>query len=343
MFSIRKINIAISSILIVLLSGCQSGVKQSLPGKKPAYAEIKMDPSSIKETKKELSNLQKVKDDEYIISAGDQFDIFVYDNPELLTKGVIVMPDGTVSMELAGVVEIGDSTIEGATKAIEDKLGIYIINPKVTLVANHIKSATFTIIGSVVNPGVYPIRSGYRLTDAVAEASGLSEGEKDGDTIELANLDHAFVVRDKKMLPVDFVKVIKNGNRLNNIPLKNNDYIYIPSSMNLNVFIMGEVLVPGSCAYNENLTLLKALSWAQGRKKTSSDIAVVVRGNLVSPKVFKIDVEDILRGRVADFKLEPNDIVYFPSGYVADYNLIVKKIIPTFEVINLLAGPFGNR
>jgi len=328
-------------IILVFISGCVSGVKQSEPHNKQDYEKIETDTLAKDEITKQLKELHKVSEKEYLISGGDEFDIYVFDNPELLTKGVIVMPDGTISMGLAGVVEIEGKNIENATKSIEEKLGKYILDPKVTLIPNHIKSSTFTIMGSVVNPGVYQVKSGYNITDGIAVAQGFSEGERDGDTIDMANLDLAFILRDKKILPINFVNIVKKGSYLDNIPLSNGDYIYIPSVMNLNVFVLGQVAVPGYCAYNDNLTLLRAMSWAQGRLPSSSDIAIIVRGNLVTPTIYKVDVEDILRGRIPDFKLKPNDIIYFPSGTIADYNLIIQKIIPTFELLNLLAGPFS--
>ena len=338
----KKILFFASFIAILMLFGCTTGINQSDKVKRTAYEEYQVDKIPQKKINQQLSELQNVDEIEYLISAGDEFDIYVYDNPELTTKGVIVMPDGTISMELAGVVHVGEKTIEQATLSLNNQLGKYIIAPQATLIPNHIKSSTFTIVGSVYNPGVYNIKSGYRVTDAIARAQGFLHGERDGDTIDLANLDYAFIMRNKKVLPVDFKKIIKKGSRLNNIPIQNGDYIYIPSVMNLNVYVLGEVVISGACAFTDNLTLLKALNWAQGRKSSSSDIAVVVRGGLVNPTVFKVDTEEILRGRAPDFQLKPNDIVYFPAGSVHNYNLVIEKIIPLFEVLNLLGGPFGG-
>ncbi len=47
-------------------------------------------------------------------------------------------------------------------------------------------------------------------------------------------------------------------------------------------------------------------------------------------------------GRAMDFRLQPNDIVYVPKDNLSDWNVIVSKIVPTMQAINLLAGPFGN-
>ena len=81
-------------------------------------------------------------------------------------------------------------------------------------------------------PGKYPIVPGHtRLTDALAMAKGLLRGMMSGTTIDLAELTGAFIMRDGRKLPVDFTAALLQGDSLNNIPLKNGDYIYIPTSI----------------------------------------------------------------------------------------------------------------
>ena len=338
---VLKINL-ILFILIICISGClNSGVKQSNTPIKTTYEKIEINNADEKKIDNELNKLQTIVEEEYKISTGDQLDIYVYDNQDLNTKGVTVMPDGTISMELIGVVEVGEKTIPESQGIIEKRLRKYIIKPIVTIVPNNIKSSTFTIVGAVINSGVYEIKSGYRITDAIGVAQGFKTGWRGGETIDIANLDHAFIVRNDKMLPVNFEDIFNNGNFMNNIPLMNEDYIYIPSSVNLNVYLMGEIVIPGNCPYKNNLTLVQALSYANGKKETSSGIAIVLRGNLIKPDVYKINFEDMLRGMAPDFKLKPNDIIYFPSGEIDDYNLTVNQVIPTFVLLNLLTKPIA--
>jgi len=35
-------------------------------------------------------------------------------------------------------------------------------------------------------------------------------------------------------------------------------------------------------------------------------------------------------------------VVYVPLGPVSEWNVLMRKIVPTFQVLNLMAGPFGN-
>jgi len=326
-------------VLIVFMTGCFTEYADE---NEAAADEIAI--SSMKEVEilKVLMELHRLPDKPYRVATGDKFDFYVYDNADLNSKGLIVMPDGSISIGLIGVVKVSGLTVDECNKLIEKKLLKYINNPKPTLIPTEIKSSSFTIIGKVGNPGVYTIRKNAKLTDAIALAQGFSVGERQGDTVEMADLEHAFIARDNKILPVDFVKAIRKGDHLHNIPLQDGDYIYIPSTMNREIFVMGEVLLPGYVAYNEGMTIVQALSYARKRLDTASDDALVIRGNLNKPKVYLIDVEGILYGERKDFRLRPNDIVFFPKDGFSEYNEIVEKLLPTFELLNLMAGPFGN-
>jgi polysaccharide biosynthesis/export protein len=304
--------------------------------------KIKVSEKDRQEIENILQKLHTVEVEAYKIVPGDRFDFYVYDNEDLTAENVVVMPDGTFSIGLVGVVTISGLTVREAVDMIDKKLGKYIILPKTALVPVNIKSPSFTIIGNVTNPGIYPLKSKYRITDAVALAQGLSVMDRNGDIVETADLEHAFIARDRQILPVNFVESVKKGNHLHNIPLKDGDYIYIPSITNREVFVIGEVAMPGRIRYDRNLSIVQALAYSKGRRESASSYSIVVRGNLNKPEVFEIDVDDIVNGKAVDFALEPNDIVFVPKGYVAGYNSIIEQIMPTLELLNLMAGPFGN-
>ncbi|MFA7230804.1 MAG: polysaccharide biosynthesis/export family protein [Victivallaceae bacterium] len=330
--------------IITGASGCKSKMPDIplVPAKSQAYEEVRLTKQSPEVIKKELEKLQLASQEVYHISGDDRFDFKVYDNEELNATGMVVTPDGYVSIGLIGPVKIGGMTVPQATAMIETKLKKFINYPKISLSPTSIQSSTFTISGKVNNPGIYPIRNHSRITDAIALAKGFATGEFQGDTVELADLGGAYVARKGKVLPVDFVKAIREGDWLNNIPLQNGDYIYIPSSMNSSIYILGEVYKPTYVGFKDNMTLIQAFAFAQGLKDTHSESALVIRGSLVNPKIYKINIDDVMRGKGFDFMLQPNDIVFVPRGGLSQYNLVVEKLLPTLEALNLLAGPFGN-
>ena len=311
---------------------------------KQELEEVRIDKKTPEEIERELIKLQKTKPQPYRIAGGDVFNFSVYDNPELSTRteGVIITPDGYISITLTGPIKVGGLTIREGTKLIEKKLSHYIRNPKVSLAPIRIQSANFTILGKVKAPNRYVLSNNARITDAIAMAGGLATGVFDGDSVEIANLKDAYLMREGKILPIDFTKALYEGNMLNNIPLMNGDYIYIPSNLNTAVYVLGAVNNPSIVGYKKDLTLLKALTFARGMTIEHSEIALIIRGSVVNPKVYKVNIDDILVGDGLDFALRPNDIIFIPKGGLSQYNDAVRKIVPTIAAINLMAGPFGG-
>jgi polysaccharide biosynthesis/export protein len=339
----------INSLLVIILacSLFSCSTYDSKEKKMPLVEEI--DQNGVltpEEVAAELKLLHEAPAKPYVIVPGDTFYVKVYDSPELNTgwntPGNLVLPDGTISYDLIGIVKIGGLTIKDATALLIKKMKKYIKFPIVALIPRNISGSNYSISGFITSPGVYPVGNNYRLTDAIAQSGGMRTGTRDDNTIVLADLAHSFIIRDGKLLPVDFIKAISQGDALNNIPLRSGDYIYVPSSLNQEVYVMGQVVMQGYQAYEPNMTLVKAIGRAQGRLLAASDTVIVVRGKLVNPKVYKIDFEDILRGHTFDFRLEPNDIVYIPRTGFDQYNWVIERIMPTFELLNIMAGPFGK-
>lgn len=338
------------ALLLLLLmlclygGGCSKKPSQYLlPQPLQDFEELEVErPLSREEQEKELKTLQNVPGEPYLIVPGDRFDFKVYDNTDLHINGVEVTPDGHISLDLIGPVKVSGMTISEASKMIEKKLSDFIRHPKVTLIPTRVQGAMFTISGKVNRPGIYPIGNNTRLVDAVAVAQGFAHGEFQGDTVDLADLRSAYISRGGKLLPVDFERAITKGDWLHNIPLRHGDYIYIPSTMNASVYVLGEVNRPTYVGFKENMTLVRAVSFAQGLKDTNSEIALIIRGGIKRPKLYKVNIDKVMLGRAIDFPLEPHDIVFIPKGGLSEYNTVIKKLLPTIEFLNLAAGPFGN-
>ncbi|MEG1980434.1 MAG: polysaccharide biosynthesis/export family protein [Victivallaceae bacterium] len=339
----KKYSLYLFICLIGMVVGCSTPVfaPRTIPNRYSVVPQLRND--NDEDLTEELLKLH-VKDEEpYRITAGDQFNISVYEHAELGQLQIVVTPDGFISVPLVGPVKIGGLTLVEATDLLKTKFSEYIRNPLISLIPVNINGYNFTIAGRVNYPGCYPISIGKtRLVDAVALARGLAQGLFHGDTVELADLDNAYIVRDKKILPVNFKKALLDGDSLNNIPLRNNDYIYIPSTMNSNVIILGEVGQPTYVGYKEGLTILQALPFARGVNDRHSPDVKIIRGGMQNPIVYTINLQEIFMGRAMDFRLQPNDIVFVPKDNLSDWNVVVSKIVPTMQAINLLAGPFGN-
>ena len=338
----KKIILFAFSAFLALLAGCTAD--SFAPVAIPNHYSVKPpEPVNERDLTEQLKKLHTPDTSPYKITPGDQFDITVYEHPELTVRQIIVTPDGFVSAPLIGPVKIGGLSLVEATEALKKQISQYIRKPLVSLIPIRINGYNFTIVGRVNVPGCYPISIGNtRLIDAVAMARGLSEGLFHGDTVELADLENAYISRDGRLLPVNFQKALLRGDPLHNIPLKNGDYIYIPSVMNSTVALLGQVGKPTYVGFKEGMTVLQALPYGGGLRETHSDEIKVIRGGLKNPVVYTVNVAKMQEGKIMDFPLQANDIVYVPADGISDWNVIVRKILPSLQGLSMLAGPFGN-
>jgi len=335
----RLITLVLSSILaLTLLASCSSNratdyIEENLVALPEYLEETYLATQTTQETIEELQRLNDLELPSYKLGPGDKMKIYVYDEPELDSDVVIVKQDGTLSYRLVGEIDVTGLTIPEATLIIEEKLKDYILYPKVSIIPFEARSAAVTILGKVTFPGIIEIKGRMRILDALAEAGGLALGWFQNNTVELADLERTFMIRDGRILPIDFVELVQNGKIIYNIPLLDKDYIYIPSAVNREVYVIGEVNQEGHYFYQENMTLVQSITFAQGFKNTAQATVYVIRGNLTHPRIFKIDTKDILKAKVRDFRLKPNDIVYIPKRPIARWNEIVNNALPSLQAI----------
>jgi len=128
--------------------------------------------------------------------------------------------------------------------------------------------------------------------------------------VDVADLQHAFLMRQNKRIPVDFEKLFGSGDLSQNVQIEPGDYLYFPSSDVKQVYVLGEVSLPGPVTYRPELSMLAAISSRGGFSEAAyKSHVLVVRGSLNNPQTFVTGLGTTAES-VNDFKLQPNDIVY---------------------------------
>jgi polysaccharide export outer membrane protein len=113
----------------------------------------------------------------YRIQPGDQLAITVLED-DTLNRQVLVLPDGRISVPLAGSVRASGQTVESVEKAIADRLASnFAVRPSVFVSVTGVieEEETFPIyvLGQVGNPGRVDVEVGTTLLQAIALSGGL--------------------------------------------------------------------------------------------------------------------------------------------------------------------------
>jgi protein involved in polysaccharide export with SLBB domain len=197
-------------------------------------------------------------------------------------------------------------------------------------------------MGRVTTPGIYSLNAPTTVIEAITRAGGLATSGFTGTTEELADLQHSFVMRDGKHLPVNFKRLIQEGDMAQNIYLEPDDFVFLPSASSAEVYVLGAVTQPRSVIFKDQITISSAVSTAGGWLPTGFPSEVVlVRGSLTEPHFAVVNLLDILKGRAPDVRLQPRDIIYVPEEPLGMLRKAGNLIIQTF--VRTVAANEGMR
>ncbi|MEO7297475.1 MAG: polysaccharide biosynthesis/export family protein [Verrucomicrobiota bacterium] len=245
------------------------------------------------------------------LGPGDILNLGFYGETNLTKNDVVVRPDGRISYLQAHDVVATGLTVEELRDKLNQELAKYYRSPRVLVAPVAFNSKKYYVLGKVMNKGAFTLDRPMTVLEAVARAQGLETGLLNRNSVDLADMDKSFLMRDGKRVPIDFAKLFERGDLSQNIPIEPNDYLYFPASILKEVYVLGEVRNPGVVAFNSDSSVITALTergWFT--EKAYKSHVLIVRGSLNHPETFIVDTRAMVDARGVDFKLQPKDIVY---------------------------------
>ena len=244
------------------------------------------------------------------LGPGDVLSFALYGEPTLTRTEVAIGPDGRISYLEAQDVLASGLTVDGLRQRMDEALGKYRRSPRTIITPIAYKSKKYYVLGKVVQRGVYTLDKPTTVLEALARAKGIESGQVDYDIVDVADLQRAFLMRHNQRIPIDFEKLFGSGDLSQNVQIEPGDYLYFPSADVKQVYVLGEVGLPGPVTYRPELTMLGAISARGGfNEKAFKSHVLVVRGSLNHPQTFVTGLGTTSE-TMNDFKLQPNDIVY---------------------------------
>lgn len=175
---------------------------------------------------------------EYRVAAPDVLAISVRPEP-VINRTVTIRPDGMISFDLVGDVEVGGKTVREIRSMLEARLRDFVVHPDVTVVLETSSSRRYYVLGEVGRPGAYPLIGEVTALNAISGAGGLTRFASKGGIrlVRPGNPGAAY--------KVDFAGISQYGNGETNHPLQPGDVIYVPPNGFAQVgYAIGVVLFP---------------------------------------------------------------------------------------------------
>ena len=164
----------------------------------------------------------------YRIQPGDQLAVTVLED-DTLNRQVLVLPDGRISVPLAGSVRAAGQSVEAVEKAIADRLASnFAVRPSVFVSVTGVieEEETFPIfvIGQVDAPGRVDVEVGTTLLQAIALAGGFDRFAAT-KRIQLRRTDSA---GQERLYLFNFKAVERGGAIQSMITMREGDVIIVP-------------------------------------------------------------------------------------------------------------------
>ena len=292
-------------LITLLLAGCQSAPKRI------AVFNESLDHHQMVTNRLDPALLHQPTD-YFVLGPGDQLDLELAGTPTSLSHTTVGL-DGKIYFSFLPGIDVWGMSLGQAKTAIENELSKYVSQPSVQVTLRVIGSKSVWLLGRLNKPGIYPFNGSMTLLESLAMAGGTAQSASTITTQDLADLRHSFLVRQGQLLPVDFYRLLKEGDMSQNVYLKPDDFVFVPSSLSQEIYVLGAVLAPKAVSYSDQMTVISAISGANGTIKDAYLTHVaIVRGSLSQPQITIVDYKAIISGKAPNVLLEPRDIVYVP-------------------------------
>lgn len=197
-----------------------------LAGCAPGYHAAKTIPQGVRAYDTMATASDQIDRETYRINVGDTLKVQVFFEQALSVDSVAVDRTGRIALPALGAVKAEGQTSDELAASIATALrGKYLRNPQVTVAILSSARDKVVVAGQVKQPGVYDVRRGMTLIEALAVASGETDVARLSDVV-------VYRMADGQQMAAAFnVREIMSGTQPD-IKIEGNDKIVVGYSAN---------------------------------------------------------------------------------------------------------------
>jgi polysaccharide biosynthesis/export protein len=167
--------------------------------------------------------------EEFLLGPEDVLDISVWRSEDLTQKGVVVRPDGYISMPLIGEIEVNRRTAKELALYLAERLKEYKENPLVHVKVKEVNSYYVYVLGDVTKPGKYQVKSHATVLQAIAMAGGFTPyAAKNSMQVRRTVVGPPGHSKELK-IPVRYDDLLSGKGEIKDFILKTGDMVVVPS------------------------------------------------------------------------------------------------------------------
>lgn len=335
----------------------------SLPVLKPAVEPV-VEPSAAGPVAQPRVSQAGAANPEYVLGAGDQVRLDIYDVPELSGLERTVLVNGSLTFPWIGKITVAGLSPDAAQQQIALAYARFINNPILTFEVLQPRPLRIGIVGEVRRPGGYTLDIGAgggertgssgaywpSLTQAISAAGGVTQS---------ADIRDVQIRRSMgELVSVNLWTLLQTGSLTEDVPLLDGDQIVIPVAVDLStaevtnlsasslapetvqVNVVGQVVNPGPVQVPLNTPLNQAILAAGGfntrSQKSSVELIRLNANGTVTRRTVSVDLAQAVNEDTNPLLRERDTVIVDRSGLVETTDTLGVILSPLTGILGLL-------
>jgi protein involved in polysaccharide export with SLBB domain len=247
----------------------------------------------------------QMRGQEYMLGPGDVIGVTVLRHPEMSTETMTIGANGRINLPVVGQLRAAGKSIGQLDQEITNALRVRLRKPEVTVVLRNARARQVFVLGAVARPGAYELKPGWRVSEALAMAGGLTGRPE---------LVEASISRtNQKPVTLNVTTIISDSSRAENRVLQPGDTLRL-TERTLPISVSGQVQRSGS--YNLPLggNVVDALALAGGALPQAALSRARVKragGEVVAVDLYKASV---LGDPNSSMAMKAGDVLIIPES-----------------------------
>jgi polysaccharide export outer membrane protein len=163
----------------------------------------------------------------FLLGPEDVLEIAVWKNQDL-TKTVIIRPDGLISMPIIGDIQAAGLSTNELAQRIADRLRQFVQNPAVSVHVKELNSYSVFVVGEVVKPGKFQLKSYVTVLQAISMAGGFTDYAKKNRLQVVRMKSNGDGKVRETHIPIHYEQVVAGSSESGNIILHSGDTVVVP-------------------------------------------------------------------------------------------------------------------
>lgn len=166
---------------------------------------------------------------QFLLGPEDVLEIAVWKSEELTQKEVVVRPDGKIGIPLIGDVDASGRTADELANHIAGLLKKFKENPSVSVKVREVNSYHVYVLGDVVKPGKYQLKSQATVLQAIAMAGGFATYASKNNMQVRRTVMGQDGASKEFMIPARYDDLVSGSGAIKDFVLKSGDLVVVPT------------------------------------------------------------------------------------------------------------------